>query len=166
MKGGGTEHPFEIFGHPKLPDTLTAFTPISRPGGASEPKLKDQRCYGWDLSTQKQPHPSRIELKWLLRAYQLFADKDDFYKTKKFNGGATDYYFNKLSQATALMQQIQQGVTEEAIKEKAGNQRWTPFKLVRRNIFCILILINQSMESSINSLSVSIKNAVNTSQMY
>jgi len=130
-EGRGTEHPFEIFGHPKLPDTLTAFTPISRPG-ASEPKLKDQRCYGWDLSTQKQPHPSRIELKWLLRAYQLFADKDDFFiKPKKFNGGATDYYFNKLAGNGMLMQQIQQGVTEEAIRKS-----WQPaldsFKLVRK----------------------------------
>ena len=34
--------------------------------------------------------------KWLLRADRLFADKDDFYKTKNLME-ATDYYFNKLA---------------------------------------------------------------------
>lgn len=130
-EGRGTEHPFEIFGHPTLPDSLTAFTPISRPG-ATDPKLKDQRCYGWDLSKQKNTYPAKIDLKWLITAYQLFPGKDDFFiKPNKFNAGSTDYYFNKLAGNRQLMQQVQQGLSEEAIRKS-----WQPaldfFKIIRK----------------------------------
>ncbi|HVG40113.1 MAG TPA: DUF1343 domain-containing protein, partial [Chitinophagaceae bacterium] len=47
-EGRGTDYPFQLFGHPSLPNTLYRFTPTSREG-AKEPKLKDQVCYGWLL---------------------------------------------------------------------------------------------------------------------
>lgn len=130
-EGRGTEHPFEIFGHPGLPVSLTAFTPISRPG-ATDPKLRDQRCYGWDISKQKNGYPAKIDLRWLITAYQLFPDKGDFFiKPKKFNAGTSDYYFNKLAGNGQLMQQVQQGISEEAIRKS-----WQPaldsFKVIRK----------------------------------
>lgn len=130
-EGRGTDHPFQIFGHPKLPDTLTAFTPVSRPG-AMDPKLKNQLCYGWDLSKSLVPYPNQVELKWLLQAYSMFADKENFFiKPQKFNGGPTDYYFNKLAGNAVLMQQIKNGYSEAQIRKS-----WQPgldsFKLVRK----------------------------------
>ena len=47
-EGRGTEHPFCIFGHPQLPDSLFSFTPVSK-DGASHPKLENQKCYGWNV---------------------------------------------------------------------------------------------------------------------
>ncbi len=38
-EGRGTEKPFEIFGHPSLPDTLFAFTPVANAGSA-QPQTK------------------------------------------------------------------------------------------------------------------------------
>ncbi|MEJ7678852.1 MAG: hypothetical protein WKG06_13535 [Segetibacter sp.] len=48
-EGRGTDKPFQVFGHPSLPKNLYAFTPVAN-AGASDPKLKDQLCYGWNLS--------------------------------------------------------------------------------------------------------------------
>jgi uncharacterized protein YbbC (DUF1343 family) len=77
-EGRGTDHPFEIFGHPKLPDSLMPFTPVSKPG-AADPKLKNTLSYGWNLFEQHEPYPTEVELKWLLQAYHLFPDKDSFF---------------------------------------------------------------------------------------
>ncbi|MEB3029733.1 hypothetical protein VJI72_08085, partial [Parvimonas micra] len=67
-EGRGTEHPFVIFGHPYLPKSMYAFTPISR-DGAKEPKLKDKQCYGWNLfGTNDQVLKNvdnKIQLKYL-----------------------------------------------------------------------------------------------------
>ncbi|MGZ5246655.1 MAG: exo-beta-N-acetylmuramidase NamZ family protein, partial [Flavitalea sp.] len=49
-EGRGTPKPFKVFGHPSLPKNMYSFTPKSMEG-ATNPKLKDQTCYGWDLSS-------------------------------------------------------------------------------------------------------------------
>lgn len=126
-EGRGTEHPFEIFGHPSLPDSLFAFTPTAN-AGASAPKLQGEKCYGWDISGQDAP--AKIDLHWLLRAYQLFPDKDGFFivpKEKK----PENYFFNKLAGNAELMQQVKAGKTEAEIR-----QSWQPaldkFKKIRK----------------------------------
>jgi uncharacterized protein YbbC (DUF1343 family) len=118
-EGRGTPKPFQLFGHPLLPDTLISFTPRSVPG-ATKPKLKDQLCYGWDLSgiiPGKQ-----VELKYILQAYQLFPQKDSFF-TKSFN---------RLAGNSVLMQQIKQNLPEEDIRKS-----WEPalgnFKKLRQS---------------------------------
>jgi uncharacterized protein YbbC (DUF1343 family) len=131
-EGRGTEHPFEIFGHPDLPDTLFSFTPRST-AGASDPKLKDQKCYGWNIyGTDNDGTLTQLQLKWLLLAYQLFPDKENFFiHPKKFNPAPGDFYFNKLTGNGDLMQQIIEGKTEEEIRES-----WQPkldeFKKIRK----------------------------------
>jgi uncharacterized protein YbbC (DUF1343 family) len=125
-EGRGTDKPFEIFGHPTLPDTLYSFTPKPNTGAKSS-KCYYQKCYGWNISgtTEKvlQNLDSKIQLKYLLTAYQLFPGKDSFFLKTNF--------FNSLAGNNILMQQIKDGKTEAEIK-----QSWEPaltdFKKTRK----------------------------------
>lgn len=134
-EGRGTDHPFQIFGHPSLPKTLYKFTPTSR-DGAKEPKLKNVVSYGWNLhgpvEEVLQKVDNKIQLKYLLNAYQLFPDKASFFLiSKKENIQPTDYFFNKLAGNATLMQQIREGKSEAQIR-----QSWEPqlaaFKKIRK----------------------------------
>ena len=125
-EGRGTEKPFQIFGHPSLPKNLYTFTPVPRTG-ATEPKLKDKLCYGWNISgTPEQVLKNvngRMQLKWLIQAYKLFPDKPNFFlKT----GG-----FNRLAGNDVLMQQIKDRKSETEIRKS-----WQPglekFKAIRK----------------------------------
>jgi uncharacterized protein YbbC (DUF1343 family) len=117
-EGRGTPTPFQVFGHPSLPSNLYAFTPVSR-DGAKDPKLKNQRCYGWNLSgTPEQTRTlvgEKLQLKWMLEAYRLFPDKKSFFLPSK-NGKPEDYFFNKLAGNSELMQQIIDVKSEESIR--------------------------------------------------
>ncbi len=132
-EGRGTPTPFQIFGHPSLPKTLYAFTPVSTLG-AKEPKLKNQLCYGWNLaSTTKntlQQINNRLQLGYLLKAYQLFPDKEQFFILPK-SGKAEGMFFNKLAGNKELSEQIKQGLSEEEIRKT-----WEPglnaFKIIRK----------------------------------
>lgn len=124
-EGRGTDKPFEIFGHPSLPKNLYAFTPVSKPG-ATAPKLVNQKCYGWNVSDEKTDN-GKINLGYLLEAYKLFPDKNNFFLKPKTG----DYFFNKLAGNNILMQQIKDGKTEAAIRAS-----WQPgldkFKQIRK----------------------------------
>ncbi len=132
-EGRGTDHPFSIFGHPALPKTMFAFTPLSR-DGAKEPKLKNKLCYGWNLhgtaEVVLQNLNNQIQLKYLLEAYRLYPQKDSFFLPAK-SGESKDYFFNKLAGNKLLMQQIKAGKTEAAIRRS-----WQPglnaFKKIRK----------------------------------
>ena len=132
-EGRGTDKPFQIFGHPSLPKNLFAFTPTSR-DGAKEPKLKNQLCYGWNLSGSKdevfQKVDGRIQLKYLLEAYRLFPDKGQFFIKPK-SGNLDESFFNKLSGNGKLLQQIQSGATEEQIR-MSWEPELTKFKITRK----------------------------------
>lgn len=130
-EGRGTNHPFEIFGHPGLPDSLYAFTPKSN-AGAQDPKWRDKICYGWNLTALQETVPSKIQLKWLINAYKLFPDKDNFFiKPKKFNPEPQDYFFNKLAGNNELMQQILAGKNEDEIC-KSWQPKLDAFKKIRK----------------------------------
>ncbi len=125
-EGRGTDQPFQIFGHPTLPDSLFAFTPVPN-AGAKNSKCFFQKCYGWNLGgTNKQvlkQLDGRIQLKYLINAYRLFPGKDSFFlKTN---------YINKLAGNDLLAQQIKNGISEKAIRES-----WEPalsdFKKIRK----------------------------------
>jgi uncharacterized protein YbbC (DUF1343 family) len=125
-EGRGTDKPFQLFGHPSLPNHLFSFTPRSREG-ARNPKLKDQLCYGWDLSGTPEETlkkiDSRIQLKWLIEAYRLFPQKDSFFLKNNF--------IHLLAGNDVLMKQIREGKTEAQIR-----QSWEPklsdFKKTRK----------------------------------
>ena len=132
-EGRGTDHPFCIFGHPLLPNNLFTFTPTSR-DGAKEPKLKDKVCYGWNLFESNtnvlKSIDNKIQLKYLLDAYELFPDKASFFIKPKSNK-PTDFFFNKLAGNAILMEQIIAGKSEAEIKNS-----WQPgieaFKKIRK----------------------------------
>ena len=126
-EGRGTEHPFTIFGHPLLPDTLYAFTPHSNEG-ATAPKWKDKTCFGWNITNEKSP--PQIDLKWLLQAYRLFPQKDSFFIKPKSNK-PTDYFFNKLVGNNSLRQQLMEGKTESEIRA-SWQPQLTAFKQIRK----------------------------------
>jgi uncharacterized protein YbbC (DUF1343 family) len=132
-EGRGTNFPFAIFGHPSLPKTLYTFTPTSR-DGAKEPKLKDQVCYGWNLSgTDKdvlQKVDGKIQLGYLIEAYKLFPEKEKFFITPK-SGKPTDYFFNKLAGNDALQKQIIAGTSEKEIRASWA-EGLNAFKKIRK----------------------------------
>lgn len=115
-EGRGTDRPFQVFGHPSLPDTLYRFVPVPNEG-AKKSKCYHQPCYGWNLSgsTGDVLHwvDRKIQLRYLLDAYRLFPEKDSFFLKNLF--------FNKLAGNSTLMQQIKEGQSESAIRNS-----WQP----------------------------------------
>lgn len=132
-EGRGTDKPFQIFGHPSLPKTLYKFTPMSREG-AKEPKLKDQVCYGWNLSGTSESVikkvDNKIQLGWLMIAYNLFPDKNQFFILPK-NGNGDQSFFNKLAGNATLMDQIKKGTPEKDIR-KSWEPKLNAFKQIRK----------------------------------
>lgn len=110
-EGRGTDHPFQIFGHPTLPDSLYAFVPKPN-AGAKNSKCFFQTCYGWNLhsdaGTAKQRVNQRIQLTYIIEAYRLFPGKDSFFLANNF--------FHKLAGQDQLMKQIKSGWTEARIR--------------------------------------------------
>lgn len=131
-EGRGTATPFQVFGHPTLPKDLFKFIPVSLPG-ATNPKLKDQVCYGWNLSsdanTARKKINGSLHLEYLLEAFRLFPDKEKFFILPK-SGNENGAFFNKLAGNNVLMKQIQQGMSAEEIRKS-----WEPglqaFKSIR-----------------------------------
>lgn len=124
-EGRGTSQPFQVFGHPALPKTLYSFTPVANEG-ASQPKYKNQVCYGWNVAGPiddiLKKINNRLQLTYLLDAYKLFADKDGFFiKSRTAADHPQSYFFNKLAGNATLMAQIKQGISEEIIRNS-----WEP----------------------------------------
>ena len=115
-EGRGTDKPFQIFGHPSLPNNLYAFTPKPN-AGAKNSKCFFQKCYGWNLSGSSEEIleklDKKIQLQHVLEAYKLFPGKDTFFLKNNF--------FNKLAGNDILMQQVKDGKTEIEIKKS-----WQP----------------------------------------
>lgn len=134
-EGRGTDHPFCIFGHPSIPkEGKYNFTPTSR-DGAKEPKLKNQLCYGWnlynsDINKVNKMVDGKIQISYLLEAYQLFPNKEQFFLQAK-SGKPADFFFNKLAGNSDLMQQLKDGRSEQEIRAS-----WQPkldeFKKIRK----------------------------------
>lgn len=102
--GRGTEKQFQIYGSPYLPKSGFSFIP--KPNfGAQNPVYNGIECYGEDLSTAIKV--SRLELKWLIKAYQTTTDKSKFFNT----------FFTKLAGTKKLQQQIEAGTSETEIRE-------------------------------------------------
>ena len=116
--GRGTEKQFQIYGSPFLLKTDFSFTPIPN-FGAKEPMHKDILCYGEDLSKIKKV--SRLELKWLIKAYANTSDKTVFFND----------FFTKLAGTKKLQEQIIEGVSEKDIR-KSWETDLNVFKEMRK----------------------------------
>ena len=105
--GRGTEFQFQRYGAPFLnPETMAfTYTPQSN-FGAKHPKHKDKLCYGEDLS--HIPVTNEMTLKWVIKAYKNALDRSLFFNTNNFT---------KHAGTKKLQQQIEQGLSENEIKE-------------------------------------------------
>ena len=102
--GRGTEKQFQIYGSPYLPKTDFSFIPMPN-FGAKEPVYNGVECYGEDLTSIQKI--DKLELKWLLKAYNETADKTKFFNT----------FFTKLAGTKKLQEQIEAGLSEDEIRE-------------------------------------------------
>lgn len=104
--GRGTGQQFQVYGSPDLPPASFPFRFAPQPNeGAKHPVHEGKTCYGEDLS--KSESVSRLELKWLIKAYKNTADKKSFFNS----------YFVKLAGSPKLQQQIEAGLPEDEIRK-------------------------------------------------
>jgi len=116
--GRGTEMQFQIYGSPFLPKSDFSFIPIPN-FGAKEPVYKGELCYGENLIAI--PKIDKLELKWLIKAYNSTSDKSKFFND----------FFTKLAGTKKLQQQIESGISEEEIR-KSWNKGLIDFKEMRQ----------------------------------
>ncbi|HTO14224.1 MAG TPA: DUF1343 domain-containing protein [Edaphocola sp.] len=122
--GRGTEKPFQQFGHPELKGYNYSFTPKSMLG-ATNPPLKDKECKGIliasDANTAFRIVDNKLQLKWIIDAYNAFPDKAKFFNS----------FFIKLAGTNKLQEQIIAGKSESEIRKS-----WEPdlsnFKEIRK----------------------------------
>ena len=115
--GRGTNMQFQVIGSPEWENNDFSFKPISM-SGAKYPKHIDQICNGIDL--RESAYLSRINLKWLIDAYNKSKNKSAFFKDG----------FNKLAGNKMLKEQIIDGLSEKEIKQSWKNGIEN-FKLMR-----------------------------------
>jgi uncharacterized protein YbbC (DUF1343 family) len=116
--GRGTEKQFQIYGSPYLPKTGFSFTPVPN-FGSKDPMNKGLLCYGEDLT--QAPKVTKLELKWLIKAYNETSDKSKFFIP----------FFTKLAGTKKLQQQIEAGVSESDIR-KSWEKGLADFKEMRK----------------------------------
>ena len=118
--GRGTEKQFQIYGSPFLPESEFDFSFTPKPNfGAKDPVHNGKLCFGEDLTEIRKVH--RLELKWLLKAYENTADKTVFFND----------FFTKLAGTKKLREQIETGMTEKEIR-KTWQEGLEQFKVVRK----------------------------------
>ncbi len=99
--GRGTDMQFQVYGLPNI-ELDFCFTPAPN-DGAKYPKNEKLLCCGEDLRNLESL--SKIDLKWLLKAYQLSPNKDEFFNS----------FFEKLTGTDVLRKQIESHLTTKEI---------------------------------------------------
>ena len=106
--GRGTESPFQVYGHPMI-ESDYSFTP-KQAEGRGKPLHCDTKCYGENLiqhATNYKKNKDQLNLTWLIKAYEQIKDKGNFFNN----------FFVKLSGTKDLQQQIENGLSEDEIRE-------------------------------------------------
>ena len=103
--GRGTDFQFQIFGSPYLDNDIYdfEFTPTSN-SGSKYPKHQGETCYGSDL--REAEYLDTINLEWLINAYQLTSNQNDFFNS----------FFIKLAGTGSLQKQIESGLSAKQIR--------------------------------------------------
>ena len=117
--GRGTDNPFEMWGFPTSNIKDDNFTPMPNEG-SKEPPYNGKKCYGKNL-IDNDYREGQLNLSYLIDAYNSCTDKSKFFTP----------FFTKLAGTTTLQKQIEQGISEEKIRES-----WKPaiakFKTIRK----------------------------------
>ena len=116
--GRGTEKQFQIYGSPFLSKSTFSFTPKPNEG-AKDPVHNGKLCNGEDLTEIEKV--SKLELKWLLKAYNETSDKSKFFNS----------FFTKLAGTKKLQAQIESGASETEIR-KSWEKGLNDFKDMRK----------------------------------
>ena len=108
--GRGTDAPFQMFGHPDMPEGDHRFTPCSNEG-SKYPLHEGLECIGTDL--QCLPIDSirakgQIDLGYILDVYCVFPYKERFFTKNR--------YFDLLAGTAELRKLIELGTSEEEIR--------------------------------------------------
>ncbi|MBO6588489.1 MAG: DUF1343 domain-containing protein [Muricauda sp.] len=105
--GRGTEFQFQRYGASFIDSTKYDFSYVPEPNfGSKYPKEEGKTCYGRDLS--HVPRMSEVSMEWIIDAYKNTLDKSKFFLTDGFT---------KHAGTPLLQQQIEQGMTNDEIKE-------------------------------------------------
>ncbi len=107
--GRGTDSPFEIYGHPDIPETGFSFTPRSVPG-AKNPPLKDQLCHGRDLRDipLETIWNEGVNLEYVIDAFRGLGEKEGFFLS----------FFDKLAGTGYVREMILSGASAAEIKAR------------------------------------------------
>jgi len=108
--GRGTDFPFQVYGYPDSSLGSFTFTPRSIPGKSKYPKWQGKRCYGQLLvgyADNYRNNVAGLNLEWLISAYQALGDSITFFNS----------YFDKLAGTDELRKQIEEGKTQQEIRE-------------------------------------------------
>ena len=115
--GRGTNLQFQIFGNPKFKSN---FSFVPEPNlGSQNPKHRGKVCFGKDLRMTERL--SKIELKWLIDAYNHYPEKNKF-----FSSG-----FSLLAGTKTLEKQIKDNFSEKDIR-KSWENGLNKFKKLRK----------------------------------
>lgn len=98
--GRGTDHPFECFGHPDFPDNYFCFTPVSS-FGAKNPKQDKNKCYGFNLISERSKRSGEFNLEYLITTRELldsnvFIDQSGFFNRLAGNGELAVQLMNRI----------------------------------------------------------------------
>lgn len=122
--GRGTDLPFQMYGHPDFLEYDTIVVPVSIKNIAPNPKLKGQKCKAFSLenySNDIAKSRAAINLNWLIDSYNSLDKRKDFFNS----------FFSKLAGTNLLQQQIESGMSAEAIKQ-SWQADLDEFKLIRK----------------------------------
>ncbi|QEC54150.1 DUF1343 domain-containing protein [Anseongella ginsenosidimutans] len=120
--GRGTDFPFQVVGYPDPVFGDFTFTPGVRPGMAAHVEQQDKLCYGVDLR-DLDPEKVTFTLKYVLDFYRKAPFKEKFISRPEF--------FNKLAGNADLQEQIEAGMSEEAIR-KTWEEDLAAYKQMRK----------------------------------
>ena len=105
--GRGTDLQFQVIGTNVSGLGDYQFTPVPKPG-AMDPPLKNQVCYGFDLSKIDTKNMG-FNLKYLFYFFEQTGKKESFFTSPAF--------FDKLAGTDQLRLQMLAGKTEEEIRK-------------------------------------------------
>jgi uncharacterized protein YbbC (DUF1343 family) len=104
--GRGTSNQFQVFGSPYLDKEVFDYSYVPESNeGAKQPKHLGKKCFGRDLTASERLN--KINLEWLIEAYQNTSEKDAFFNA----------FFTKLAGTKKLQEQIESGMSAEEIRE-------------------------------------------------
>ena len=104
--GRGTAFPFQVIGYDKFGPADFRFTPVSTPGAAVSPPLMDKTLYSADL---RRVPTNGLDLQYLQHWHALFKQHNEVFFT-------APAFMDKLAGTDQLRQQIEQGLSEQAIR--------------------------------------------------